>query len=187
MKTLTKEKYGVDSLNSLSLIIADKKYDDEPGFVIKKMSWWKTIRIYLRLYKNRVIKVYNRSKYRIDFEVENVPKPSFIKSFICGFRGANIQVDRERVGGQKVQRFSLPPVKDPMDAIMKPIHITGGSYRITSWMNGIKRDDARILRLNEYPVFQNRHYEEIRGKKVDPAHKREDTKRRVLWNPFSWL
>jgi len=41
---------------------------------------------------------------------------------------------------------------------------------MTSWMNGIKRDDARLLTLNDYPVFQNRHYKEIDGQKVELEH-----------------
>lgn len=81
------------------------------------------------------------------------------------------QVDREQnKEGYKIQKFFLPPVGDPMDAIMKPIHIMGGSYVLTSWMDGIRRDDGRLLTLNDYPVFQNRHYKEIEGQMVELEH-----------------
>ena len=147
------------TFNAISLENANRKYKEEPGIV--------TIN---GCFPSKTVNVYNRSKYHIKIEIEHVPKPSFITSLMCGFRGANLKVDREQNEGYKVQRFFLPPVEDPMDAIMKPIHIMGGSYIMTSWMNGIKRDDARLLTLNDYPVFQNRHYKEIEGQKVELEH-----------------
>tara|TARA_B100000768_G_C11275915_1_gene375965 strand:+ start:2527 stop:3021 length:495 start_codon:yes stop_codon:yes gene_type:complete len=147
------------TFNAISLETADRRYKEEPGIV--------TIN---GCFPSKTVNVYNRSKYHIKIEIEHVPKPSFITSLMCGFRGANLKVDREQNHEYKVQRFFLPPVDDPMDAIMKPIHIMGGSYIMTSWMNGIKRDDGRLLTLNEYPVFQNRHYKEIEGQEVELEH-----------------
>ena len=51
-------------------------------------------------------------------------------------------------------------------------------------MDGILRDEGRLLKLHEYPVFQNRHYEEIKGRNVDSGH---EWKQSVIWNPFSWF
>ena len=147
------------TFNEISLETANKNYDKEPGVVTNN-----------KCFPSKTVKVYNRSKYHIKIEIEHVPKPSFITSLMCGFRGANFQVDREQNKVYKVQKFFLPPVEDPMKPIMKPIHIMGGSYIMTSWMNGIKRDDARLLTLNEYPVFQNRHYKEIEGQEVEVEH-----------------
>jgi len=147
------------TFNAISLEIANKNYNKEPGVVTNN-----------KCFPSKTVKVYNRSKYHIKIEIEHVPKPSFITSLMCGFRGANFQVDREQNKVYKVQKFFLPPVEDPMKPIMKPIHIMGGSYIMTSWMNGIKRDDARLLTLNEYPVFQNRHYKEIEGQEVEVEH-----------------
>jgi len=147
------------TFNEISLETANKNYNKEPGVVTNN-----------KCFPSKTVKVYNRSKYHIKIEIEHVPKPSFITSLMCGFRGANFQVDREQNKVYKVQKFFLPPVEDPMKPIMKPIHIMGGSYIMTSWMNGIKRDDARLLTLNEYPVFQNRHYKEIEGQEVELEH-----------------
>lgn len=147
------------TFNAISLETANTIYNKEPGIVTNN-----------KCFPSRTIRVYNRSKYHIKIEIEHVPKTSFITSLVCGFRGANFQVDREQNKGYKVQKFFLPPVDDPMKPIMKPIHIMGGSYIITSWMNGIRRDDARLLTLNEYPVFQNRHYKEIDGQEVELEH-----------------
>lgn len=147
------------TFNEISLETANKNYDKEPGVVTNN-----------KCFPSKTVKVYNRSKYHIKIEIEHVPKRSFITSLMCGFRGANFQVDREQNKDYKVQKFFLPPVEDPMKPIMKPIHIMGGSYIMTSWMNGIKRDDARLLTLNEYPVFQNRHYKEIEGQEVELEH-----------------
>jgi len=148
------------TFNEIALENANKRYKEEPGIVSVN-----------RCFPSRIIKVYNRSKYHIKIEIEHVPKPSFITSLMCGFRGASFQVDREQnKDGYKIQKFFLPPVDDPMDAIMKPIHIMGGSYVLTSWMDGIRRDDGRLLTLNDYPVFQNRHYKEIEGQKVELEH-----------------
>ena len=147
------------TFNEISLETANKNYNKEPGVVTNN-----------KCFPSKTVKVYNRSKYHIKIEIEHVPKPSFITSLMCGFRGANFQVDREQNKVYKVQKFFLPQVEDPMKPIMKPIHIMGGSYIMTSWMNGIKRDDARLLTLNEYPVFQNRHYKEIEGQEVELEH-----------------
>ena len=147
------------TFNEISLETANKNYNKEPGVVTNN-----------KCFPSKTVKVYNRSKYHIKIEIEHVPKPSFITSLMCGFRGANFQVDREQNKVYKVQKFFLPPVEDPMKPIMKPIHIMGGSYIMTSWMNGIKRDDARLLTLNEYPVFQNRHYKGIEGQEVELEH-----------------
>ena len=147
------------TFNAISLETANKNYNKEPGVVTNN-----------KCFPSKTVKVYNRSKYHIKIEIEHVPKPSFITSLMCCFRGANFQVDREQNKVYKVQKFFLPPVEDPMKPIMKPIHIMGGSYIMTSWMNGIKRDDARLLTLNEYPVFQNRHYKEIEGQEVEVEH-----------------
>jgi len=147
------------TFNAISLENADKRYNEEPGLLIDPSCL-----------PSKTIKVYNRSKYHIKIEIKHVPKPSFIKSLVCGFRGANFQVDREKNEMYIVQKFFLPPVDDPMDAIMKPIRIMGGSYIMTSWMNGIRRDDSRLLKLNEYPIFQNRHYKEIEGQEVELEH-----------------
>jgi hypothetical protein len=125
------------TFNEISLETANKNYKKEPGVVTNN-----------KCFPSKTVKVYNRSKYHIKIEIEHVPKPSFITSLMCGFRGANFQVDREQNKVYKVQKFFLPPVEDPMKPIMKPIHIMGGSYIMTSWMNGIKRDDARLLTLN---------------------------------------
>ena len=150
---------ALPTFNEISLETANKNYNKEPGVVTNN-----------KCFPSKTVKVYNRSKYHIKIEIEHVPKPSFITSLMCGFRGANFQVDREQNKVYKVQKFFLPPVEDPMKPIMKPIHIMGGSYIMTSWMNGIKRDDARLLTLNEYPVFQNRHYKEIEGQEVEVEH-----------------
>ena len=147
------------TFNEISLETANKNYNKEPGVVTNN-----------KCFPSKTVKLYNRSKYHIKIQIEHVPKPSFITSLMCGFRGANFQVDREQNKVYKVQKFFLPPVEDPMKPIMKPIHIMGGSYIMTSWMNGIKRDDARLLTLNEYPVFQNRHYKEIEGQEVELEH-----------------
>jgi len=161
------------TLNTISLKNADKRYKKEPGIIIDRSfctdNW---------------IKVYNRSKYRIEFDIEHVPSSSFMDMFACGVKGLNLQIHREQNKGPLVQKFFLPPVKNPMDAIMKPIQIMGGKYRITSWMDGILRDEGRLLKLHEYPVFQNRHYEEIKGRNVDSGH---EWKQPVIWNPYSWF
>lgn len=161
------------TFNTISLKNADKKYKEEPG-IIRDRSFC----------TDNWIKVYNRSKYRIEFDIEHVPSSSFMDMFACGVKGVNLQIHREQNKGPLVQKFFLPPVKDQMDAIMKPIQIMGGKYRITSWMDGILRDEGRLLKLHEYPVFQNRHYEEIKGRNVDSGH---EWKQPVIWNPFSWF
>lgn len=162
------------TFNAISLKNAERKYKEEPGIIIDK-SWC----------TDKWIKVYNRSRYHIEFDIEHIPKSSFMDMFSCGIKGVNLEIHRKQNEKPKIQKFFLPPVDDPMDAVMKPIHITGGKYRITSWMDGKLRDEGRLLKLNEYPVFQNRHYDEIKDRSTESGH--HWNRQPVIWNPFTWF